>query len=98
MSQKRRNYTAEFKREAVALITEHGYGMSEAARNLGLHTNMLRKWKRKLEANGTDAFPGKGRLSAEQEEVQRLRQENKRLRMERDILKKAAIFCANESS
>lgn len=98
MSEKRRTYTAEFKREAVALITEHGYGVSEAARNLGLHTNMLRKWKRKLEDNATDAFPGKGRLSAEQEDLHRLRQENRRLRMERDILKKAAIFFANESS
>jgi transposase len=98
MSEKRRNYTAEFKREAVALITEHGYGVSEAARNLGINANMLRKWKRKLEENVTDAFPGKGHLSAEQEEFQRLRQENKRLRMERDILKKAAIFFANESS
>ena len=98
MSEKRRTYTAEFKREAVALITEHGYGVSEAARNLGLNTNMLRKWKRKLEDNATDAFPGKGRLSAEQEDLHRLRQENRRLRMERDILKKAAIFFANESS
>jgi transposase len=59
---------------------------------------MLRKWQRKLEDNTTDAFPGKGRLSAEQEDLHRLRQENKRLRMERDILKKAAIFFANESS
>ena len=82
----------------MALITEHGYGVSEAARNLGLNTNMLRKWKRKLEDNATDAFPGKGRLSAEQEDLHRLRQENRRLRMERDILKKAAIFFANESS
>ena len=49
MSENGRTYTAEFKREAVSLITEHGYGVSEAARNLGLHTNMLRKWKRKLE-------------------------------------------------
>jgi transposase len=98
MSEKRRTYTAEFKREAVALITEHGYGVSEAARNLGINTNMLRKWKCTLEDNATDAFPGKGHLSAEQEDLHRLRQENRRLRMERDILKKAAIFFANESS
>ena len=98
MKAKRRNYTAEFKCEAVSLITEHGYSVSEAARNLGIHANMLRKWKRRLESNVTEAFPGKGHLPAEQAEVERLRQENKRLRMERDILKKATIFFANESS
>lgn len=98
MSEKRRNYPAEFKREAVALITEHGYGVSEAARNLGIHANMLRKWQRKRAENVTDAFPGKGHLAAEQEEFQRLRQENKRLRMERDIVKNAAICFANASS
>jgi transposase-like protein len=85
-------YTVEFKREAVSLITKHGYSVSEAARNLGLHANMLRKWKRTLEQQGESAFPGNSRLRSEQEELHRLRQENKRLRMDRDILKKAALF------
>ena len=98
MSSKRKVYTAEFKREAVSLITKHGYGVSEAARNLGLHANMLRKWKRKLEQEGEIAFPGNGRLSPDHEELHRLRQENKRLRMEREILKKAALFFAKEAS
>jgi len=98
MSEKRKMYTAEFKREAVSLITHHGDGVSEAARNLGIHENMLRKWKRNLEAQGEQAFPGNGRLSPDQEELHRLRQENKRLRMERDILKKATLFFANEAS
>jgi transposase len=98
MSAKRKMYTAEFKREAVSLITEHGYGVSEAARNLGLHATMLRKWKQQLEHNGANAFPGNGHLSPEQEELHRLRQENKRLRMEREILKKAALFFGNEAS
>ena len=98
MSAKRKIYTAEFKREAVSLITNHGYGVSEAARNLGLHATMLRKWKRTLEQQGAQAFPGNGRLSPEQEELHRLRQENTRLRMEREILKKAALFFANETS
>ena len=98
MSAKRKIYTAEFKREAVSLITNHGYSVSEAARNLGLHANMLRKWRRKLEQEGANAFPGNGRLSPDQEELHRLRQENKRLRMEREILKKAALFFANEAS
>ena len=76
-------------------MTDHGDGVSEAARNLGLHANMLRKWKRKLEQQGESAFPGNGRLSPDQEALQRLRQENTRLRMEREIVKKAALFFAN---
>ena len=58
MSAKRKIYTAEFKREAVSLITHHGYGVSEAARNLGIQFTMLRKWKRTLEQQGAHAFPG----------------------------------------
>ena len=98
MAAKRKIYTAEFKREAVSLITDHGSGVSEAARNLGLHANMLRKWKRHLAQDGENAFPGHGRLSPEQEELHRLRQENNRLRREREIVKQAALFFAHEAS
>ena len=98
MTEKRQTYTAECKREAVRLVTEHHYGVAEAARNLGINTNMLRRWKREFVANANGAFPGKGRLSPEQEELQRLRAENTRLRMEREILQKAAAFFANESN
>jgi transposase len=97
MTQKRKNYTAEFKREAVRLVTEQGYSMSQAARNLDVNINMLRRWKKQISEQGQDAFPGKGRLLPEQEELYRLREENKRLRMERDILKKTVTFFANES-
>jgi transposase len=97
MAEKRKTYTTEFKREAVRLVTEHHYGVAEAARNLGINTNMLRRWKREFTDHANGAFPGKGRLSPEQEELHRLRAENKRLRMEREILKKAAAFFANES-
>ena len=97
MVDKRKTYTAECKREAVALITAHGYGVREAARNLGLNVNRLRKWKRHLAEHAADAFPGTGRLAAAQAELHRLRQENTRLRMERDILKKATRFFANEA-
>jgi transposase len=71
MAAKRKMYTAEFKREAVSLITNHGYGVSEAARNLGIHATMLRKWKRQLEQQGTPAFPGNGRLTPAQAELHR---------------------------
>ena len=57
----------------------HGYGITEAARNLGINATMLGRWKRELEAQENGAFPGKGRLSLDQEELHRLREENKRL-------------------
>jgi transposase len=97
MTQKRKNYTAEFKQEAVRLVTEQGYSMSQAARNLDININMLRRWKHQINEQGQEAFPGKGRLLPEQEELYRLREENKRLRMEREILKKTVTFFANES-
>ena len=96
MSQKRKNYTAEFKQEAVRLVTEQGYSMSQAARNLDININMLRRWKHQMNEQGQEAFPGKGRLLPEQEELYLLREENKRLRMEREILKKTVTFFANE--
>jgi transposase len=95
--QNKRTYTPEFKREAVRLVTEQGYKVTEAARNLGINPSVLARWKNQLTSEGTNAFPGKGRLTPEKEELQRLRKENQRLRMERDILKKAAAFFANES-
>ena len=97
MSKKRRTYTQEFKLEAVKLVTEEGYSVSEAADRLGIHGNVLGKWKKSLEVDGEDCFPGKGKSSGIDEELRRLRTENKRLRMERDILKKATVFFAKES-
>jgi transposase len=97
-AEKRQTYTVEFKREAVRLVTVHGYGVAEAARNLGINATMLGRWQREHEARENGAFPGKGYLPSDQEELHRLREDNKRLRMEREILKKAAAFFANESS
>ncbi len=97
MTQKRKHYSKQFKIDAVKLVTEQGFNVSEAARNLGIHHSSLRRWKRQLESDGNQAFPGKGNLSAEKQELDRLRKENKRLRMEREILKKATAFFAKES-
>jgi transposase len=97
MTQKRKHYSKQFKTDAVKLVTEQGFDVSEAARNLGIHHSSLRRWKRELESDGNQAFPGKGNLGPEKEELDRLRKENKRLRMERDILKKATAFFAKES-
>ena len=95
--QNKKTYTPEFKKEAVRLVTEQGYKVTEAARNLGINPSVLTRWKSQLVSEGTNAFPGKGRLTPEKEELQKLRKENQRLKMERDILKKAAAFFANES-
>ena len=97
-SHKRRQYTAAFRQEAVRLITEQGYGVTEAARNLGSNAHMLGRWKRQITQQNNGGYRGNSPLAAEQEELQRLRQEVKRLRMERESLKKAALFFANESS
>ena len=98
MAKKRRTYTREFKIEAVKLVTEQGYSVAEAVRSLGLHETLLRSWKQAFEAEGDHAFPGKGNLSPFEEEIRRLRAENKRLLMERDILKKATAFFAREAT
>jgi len=97
MAQRRKHYSKQFKIDAVKLVTEQGFNVSEAARNLGIHHSSLRHWKKQLESDGHQAFPGKGNLSSEKEELNRLRKENKRLRMEREILKKATAFFAKES-
>jgi transposase len=91
---KRRTYTDEFKAEAVKLVTEQGYSVAVAARNLGVSANSLRNWKQKFETVNADESMTEG----EQMELARLRNENQRLRMERDILKKATAFFANEKN
>ena len=96
MSKKRRSYTREFKAEAVRLVTEEGYTMAEAARSLGIHANLLTNWKRKMETEA-EAASNSSLNGEEKEELRRLRAENKRLRMERDILKKATAYFAKES-
>jgi len=88
----RREYTDDFKREAVALVTEQGYKPSEAARSLGIGDNLVRRWKREFEEEASGV-----RLSSdEREELKRLRKENRMLRMEKEILKKASQYFAKE--
>ena len=98
MARRRRTYTAEFKAEAVKLITEQGRSVAEASRSLDVGETLLRSWKQALTDQGEQAFPGHGRLPAVEEEMRRLRAENKRLLMEREILKKAAAFFAREAT
>ena len=97
MTRKQKHYSKQFKIDAVKLITEQGYKVSEAARNLGIHHSSLRRWKIELEKDSTYAFPGKGHMTPEKQELYQLRKEIKQLKMEREILKKAAAFFAKES-
>lgn len=92
----RKQYTTDFKRDAVGLVTQQGYSVAEAAKNLGVNAGLLRRWKTAMERTGANAFPGKGYQTPDQAELHRLREENRRLRMERDILKKATAFFASE--
>jgi len=90
---KRKQYSSEFKREAVRLVTEGGLSIAQVARDLGLNDNLVSRWKKEAQQNGQRAFPGQGH--PQDEELSRLRRENEVLRQEREILKKAiSIFSA----
>ena len=93
----RRQFSREFKLEAVKLVKERGVTAAQTARDLDVHENVLRKWVRELAADPQQAFPGKGVMKPEQAEIDRLRKEVAKLKMERDILKKAAAYFAKES-
>jgi transposase len=93
---KRKRYTQEFKQDAVALVNREGYTIAEAARRLDVNENMLGRWKRERSTDGPEAFRGHGVRTNEAEELHRLREENRKLRLERDILKKATAFFANQ--
>lgn len=89
----RGSYSRQFKEDAVRLITVNGVQVSQAAIDLGVHENTLYKWMRQYSADPAAAFPGKGHLKPQDEELNSLRKENNILKEEREILKKAlAIF------
>ena len=94
----RRIFTREFKLEAVKMVSERGVSVAQAARDLGLHENVLRKWVRDQKADPQHAFPGQGQMKPEQAEIAALRKEVAKLKMERDSLKKAAAWFAKEST
>jgi len=92
VKQVRRKHSDEFRRNAISMVEDQGYTTTQAARELGINQNLLRTWRKKY---GKEAEPS-GLSESDQEELDRLRKENGRLRMERDILKKATAFFANE--
>ncbi len=93
----RKQYSKEFKLDAISLVLEQGYSRSEAARSLEINANMLGRWLKEHAAPEGQAFRGNGKLTAEQLEIRQLREENRRLKMEKEILKKATVFFAKET-
>ena len=89
----RKKYDKEFKIETIRLAKEPGNTAAKIERDLGIGQGVISHWKRQLREDGDEAFPGKGHLKPQDEQLRNLKRENERLRRERDILKKAvAIF------
>ena len=95
-TEKRQNYSKEFKINAVRMVVQEGRKSSEVSRELNLPPNMLYLWKRQYMEDHQEAFSGNGKLKSKDEYISQLERENKRLKDERDILKKAAIYFARE--
>lgn len=94
--QTRRRYSEQFKADAVKLVEEHGYGVSEASRRLGIDRSVLARWRREAQDGTVEKVAATG--DEREAELRALREEVRKLRMERDILKKATAFFAKESS
>ena len=92
---KRRRFSQEFKIEAVLMVNQ-GREVVDVAQELGIRPDMVRKWRKKFGEDGHEAFPGSGRLKPEDEEMRRLRRENRRLQMQLEILKKAVAIVSDQ--
>lgn len=96
----RRRYSWEYKRAAVAMHREQGYGKAEVARRPGIDRSMVDRWERQLHGNGQEAPQAGGSIGSGEDErdaeLRRLREENRKLREDKEILKKATAFFVNE--
>jgi transposase len=95
-TKKRRTYDKEFKREAVRLVIEEGRKAAEVERNLGIGRSTVGRWLREMREDPEQAFPGKGYLKPNDEEIRALKRELERVKRERDILKKAVALFSME--
>ena len=93
---RRRVFSREFKVEAVKLVRDRGVAVAQASRDLEVAESVLRRWMRDLSSDPVQAFPGRGQMKPEQQEIDRLRREVAKLKAERDILKKAAAYFAKD--
>jgi len=92
----RKKFSREFKLEALKLIEEGRYSVPEAAEHLGISDQTLYRWRQQLGVESGDAFRGNGKVTGEQARINELESENRRLRMERDFLKKTAAYFAKD--
>lgn len=93
----KKKYSREFKLDAISLVKDQGYTRIEAAKSLGIDRQLIGRWIKEEEMDAGESFRGQGKLTSEQLEIRRLKEENKRLKMEKEILKKAAAFFAQET-
>ena len=89
MQKGQKTYTPEFKREAVLLVQTSGKPIAQVARELGISDTSIHQWRKELAEHGTEAFPGSGHQTAQEEEIRRLKRELEITKQERDILKKS---------
>ncbi len=94
----RRRFSREFKVEAVRLVRDRGVSVAQAARDLDVHENVLRKWVKQFADDPLEAFPGHGKMKAAEAEIAQLKREVQKLKAERDILKKAAAYFAKDQT
>ena len=95
---KRKQYTKEFKLDAISLVMDQGLKIAEAARSLEINANMLGRWIKESQTDDNgQAFRGNGKLTPEQEEIRSLKSQIRQLKLERQILKEAAVFFAKET-
>jgi transposase len=98
MVSRRRRFTREFKIETVKLVTDSDNSVNQIATDMGIHPNTLYRWVQQYSEKPQEAFPGTGHMTSEAEMIRQLKRENERLKMERDILKKAmAIFSKDQN-
>jgi transposase len=94
----RKQYSKEFKLDAISLVLDQGYAIAETARSLEIRANMLGRWIKEHQADDNgQSFRGNGKFTPEQEEIRRLKAEIKQLKLERQILKEATVFFAKET-
>lgn len=96
MEKTRKEYDAAFKLESIRLVAEGGRKVSEVERNLDISRGTLARWIREKKADPAEVFPGKGRLKGKDEEIRRLKLELRKTQEERDIIKKALVYFAED--
>lgn len=84
----RKKHSKEFKQDAISLVLDQGYTITDAANSLEINRSMLGRWIKEFKSDDDQAFRGHGKLTPEQAEIRRLKEENQRLKMEKEILKK----------